>query len=960
MPPKYTGRRPVLQPIGRAAGGNAGGAPPSSSVNGNRGSLVSIHADSAALVERANSRMIRSDGSTGNGDGGSSSIGDSTVNASASFTRRAAPLPPKRSRSPIFWCAEKETPLFRGPLGEPVGRVEEGTVLRELSRYEDPFGGWWFSTRSSDGSVVWLSYYPPEVHPMEQPEEVLWNRVFDSRATPESDSTLRRDQQLKIQFRHPFRTVGGGNEVLCFSQSSLVEASRGIDQVMPSDVELIDFYWRNLSSSSKGSSEPEGSAPHSTKDFVPPSLPDDWNHRYQSALEDYYYRSTTGEETLRKHHEALQNIINGFREVVEEYTVLLVEELAKPSFERSMKTHPVFRHVFYHKGLLMRLIVDTPSGFFGGDTNAVKYAKHQFTSLQLLASQVNKFFLHHPLCSICSFKGHVVWAMAIPPITLDNCVHAPLAVAHRRVSASTVAMMKMLNVDNVLSLCAELGETLNLKEHVVHSAAENTEGDTLWKTTLPVTTELYGGRDKRLYLFLATSLLPPVPSLQIPIIRKPPVELPKSATQTKGINNFSSVPSPKVAGIGLSSEIPKNSNRNRQEEVDTSRSTQPKELSSPGTNGLIQTSGTTPQGISYIPMSAASIRRLRPEMLLSLSEHVNPDTFTHRCYDTEDEQMLLSVSEQIRGSAISAVADMFGFHRAVERIPSLPRASCTLCHREMDDEMRFVVCYNANKCCKICSHCYCQRMSEAYSSAVGHKYAGEEALTRVRFDDAVRCGHRERTGHALLPEPSIRELMHSHGLNMSYLPFIFHRLPLASTFAVEHFCKVEMCARVAAEVLQERLAAVVEPEEVQSRVAEFLAAFLSSHGTAAEALWAEDIGPAFMKKYPALGEPLFLSYMSAELLAERTQETCGVELTQESFCSLRSTNAEGECFVEVKSMFPRTKIFAVPQLTLEAANALTEKLGSWLERLLMFWIGFTSDSTYDDEHQPFYLVRGLA
>lgn len=954
MPPKYTGRRPVLQPIGRA-----GGAASPSGIIGSRISMVSVHADSSAALERNDGRVARSDG-----DG--SGVGSTSSGPHSSLARRAAPLPPKRSRSPIFWCAEKETPLFRGPLGEPVGKVDQGTVLRELSRYEDPFGGWWFSTRSSDGSVVWLSYYPPEVHPMEQPEEVLWSRVFDARATPESDSTMKRDQQIKIQFRHPFKTVGGGNEKLCFSQSNLVDLTRGIDQELPSEIELIDFYWRNLNKSNKGSSDESDGTVKSGS--IPSSIEEDWNQRYQSALEDYYYRSTT-EETLKKHLDVVQGVMSEFRQVVEAATFLLVEELAKPSFERSMKTHPVFRHVFYHKGMLIRLIVDTPSGFFGGDGNAVKYAKHQFVTHKLLASQVNKFFLHHPLCAICTFKGHTVSAMAIPPITLDSCVHAPLAVAHHRVAAPTVAMMKMLNVDNVLTLCSSLGETLNLKEHVVRSGPADTKGDsTSWKTTLPAATELYGGRDKRLYLLLSTSILPPVPSLQVPLDRKS-VEPMKSVAVVppRSVRTFS-VSSPKIGGIGLSSEIPKGpSNKQSEENNGEEKISSPNTANSPTMSrrpdiATPHSSGNNdvpPPGIAYMPMSVSTTRLLRPEMLLSLSERVNPDALTYGSYDDEDEHMLLSVSEQIRGSSISAVADMFGFHRAIERLPDLPPARCTICQREMDEEMRFIVCYNTEKCCKICSHCYCQRMSEAYSSAVGHKYAGEEALTQVRFDDAVRCGHRERTGHALLPEPSISQLMHSHGLNMAYLPFVFHRLPLASTFAVEHFCKVEMCARVAAEVLQQRLAVVVEPAEVQRRVAEFFAGFLSSHGTAAETLWAEEIGPAFMKKYPALGEPLFLSYLSAELLAERTQETCGVELTSESFWSLRSTNAEKECFIEVKGMFPRTKSFAVPHLSLEASTALAEKLGSWLERLLMFWIGFPSDCTYDDDHQPFYLVRGL-
>lgn len=855
MPPKYVGRRSLFRDAS-----DTQGLPSLFPGNRNSNSQPGVSADRLTAL----------------GPQGEASSGES---------RRRAPNPAaKRTRSPIFWKAEKDTPLFKGPLGEPVGQVAEGVVLRELSRYEDPFGGWWFSTRSSDGGVVWLSYYDPESHPMESPGEALWSRVFDTRATPESEQTLKRDTLNRIVFHHPFRSLAG--DAWHLSQLDFVELGEGTDE-MPSEISLIDFYWKNLTTNQQLSASG--------------GQDEDWNYQYQSLLEDYIFRSVST-ELLKSHGDALRNFLDQFQEVVESCALSVIEDLSKSPSDRSFKTHPNYRHVFYRGRMLLRLVMDTPSGRFGGDANAIKVARQHFRSMQFLSSESSKCFLAHPLYAITSFKGHTILAMAIPPVTSEGCLYAPLAAAHSR--PSTGPNPCSFNEDHIKDLCVLLGKSLHFKEHFIESCEPSTRAQKAetWSSTLPACSTVYAGRDKRFYLFVAASALPPIPPL---VVEK------KSASAPGGSPVLSSPAS-------ATSALP---------------------------------------GIVYVPPSTL-LRRMRPEALLLSEDEFNTDTFIYGCYRKEDAEQLLGVGEYIRGHGITAVADTIGFHRPVNAaLPLLP-AACVLCKREMEREMRLVVCRNPKKCCKICSHCYCKRMAEAFNNAVGHRYAGEEAITKVQFDDAVQCGGVCRRSHALLMEPSISALMHSHGVNMSFLPFVYHRLPFSLAFAVEHFCKVEMCARVAAEVLYGHLASAVGEADTHERVTKFFTGLLSSHGSVAEELWEKEIGPTFMKKYPSLGGPLLLSYVSPELLAERAQETCGVRLSTASLESL-ITGAAGDeqqqSFIEVEKVQMRTKSFYVPPLSIDAAAELVERLNAWLERVLMFWIGFSTDISAEETYHPFYL-----
>lgn len=822
MPPKYRGRRPSARASNEPAPQGR----------------VETHADTTTTVDR----------------------------------RRAATQDHhKRSASPIFWAAETETYLFRGPLGEPVGHVSAGTVLREWSRYEDPYGGWWCSTRSSDGSLVWFCHSDPgamEPPSTAEPSAAVWVRVFDSRATPESEQTIRSDALLSIQYRNPLKDAQGA--AICVSLQNIYEAMRGTEEA-PSDVALFDFYWAHL-------------------DAAPKDRPS-WNTRYQSALDGYFFHSSSSEELLR-HREAVESTIAAFNQTVEECVVTIVQDLVKPPHEKVLKTHPLFRHVFYKDGILFRLVMDLTNGAMGGDQQVIMAERHRFLALQALAMTSLKHLLYLPLSALCRFQGFYVFATAVPPIDMRCCVYSPLTTALQPGSGVDTHASRL-----PASLCAALGEAMNLKEHECQlksstssSSASLSATDQAWRSTLGCSTEVYAGRDKRFYIVMPCTLFPPAP-LQEAAAPRPP-------RAASAASSSSSSPPPKP---------------------------------------------------SYPWCKYA--RRLRPELVFSATPPLNADLMVQDCYTAEDETEYLALMNDLRGEGISSVADIVGFHQPIERDCGLLPANCTLCEREMTNEMRFIVCCHSDQCCKVCAHCYCQRMSEAHHAAMGPGLSGEEAMTKVKFCDAVRCGSRDRSGHALLPEPSVTRLMHAYGLNLSLLPFVFHRLPLETAFMVEHFLKVEICARGAASALQLRMSHATSAEEAQRGASDFFSSFLSSSGPAAEALWAKELGPLIMSKYPSLGGPLTMTFVARELLCERAQEVCCVQLSRDSLLSL--SNPE-ESFVTVESILPKTKRFHAPMLSMEQAGEAEGTLASWLERLLIFWIAFEDKHALAGDEEPFY------
>lgn len=973
-----------------------------------------------------------------------------------------------QSTSPILWMAKKDLLLFCGPLGEPIGNVEEGTIIREKARYEDPFGGVWFSTIASDGSVVWLSFFDPDVHPMEDPGEMNWIRVFREDASPRSavESKKNEDQSDVVEFIHPFRTplaltAGGsvrnsiGKEKLhmcrsspfpfatwCFSQEYIADLARGSEEC-PSDVVLIDYYWKGIM---------EGASPVAVFQNNAKNRTMDWNYRYQSALEYYFFGQSTAPILSRervsppsghripghsensaknkRHHgknsslsntsdwrpvlssgcstgevydskgmlqsykNEVESCLREFRETAERCVVRLLEELVKPSSSeepRTFYTHPLFRHVFYYtqEPLLLQIVVDSPSGMFGGSDSTVKQWRQRIRFMQMIAMESSKYFLSHPLYAMVTLKGMNVVVLAIPPISLARCVYAPLAEAHKRLempsspSSSSLSLLSAEKWSYILPFCNALGRALNFKEHTVRvctneegisspneelrsgTVEERKKDKHTWRTTMPVSTEIYAGEDERLYIFYA-SLSPPIPPLKGP--KMDGYSLPKSNNNGTPVRKASPFFREENGNL-LVSGLPEGP---------------PVPLSN-GAPSLLSRRGSfsSEDNLMFLP-SQQLFPRARPEILRTLPQPINPDVCIQGCYNSEDEQQLLSISEYLRGNAISAAADIIGFHRALDGMVLHPAvAYCTLCGGEMTLEMRFIVCYHPEKCCRICSHCYCKRMSKAFNGAGGSlAHSGEEALTRVLFKDAVKCGYRSRKGVALLLEPTLSEILHSQGLNLSYLPFVRNRLPMASQPLMEHFLLAEMCARVGTKLLDSVLEATADRQEMHQCASTFLSSFLSSHGSVAETLWSKEVGPAMIKKYAALGGPVSLAYLSPELLAERIQDRSGVVLTTESFSSLRGASrkkiqgrrAESEfsssrspsassvssssvppsSFIEVEGILPRTRSFLTPHVTIEEFSGLERKLSASIEQLLLFWISCGSMSKSGKEAMAFY------
>lgn len=423
-------------------------------------------------------------------DASSSASGVSSAPPTRRLQAPPASIPPKsvapRNCSPVYWQARQSTLLFAGPLGEVVGEVEEGTVILEHHRYEDPFSGWWMSTHATEnGELVWVSYNDSQCFPLrEQPSDGAWQRVYDPRATPEAKwPAAHRPSTIEIQSNqpnyHPLQQVSV-NVLKTFLDNYVAGTS---------EIQLIDYFWRSVHPLTPTAEE----------------LAEHWNCRYQSLVERaWFHMHGVSSEAATDAAVLLETCLQDFRSYVEELAVIVVEDTLLPAAERHLTSHPKHMNVFYHGNVCVIICCDSADGVYGGHHNAQKVATNIFHSYQYAALEAPKHFLCVPLMSMVDFQGQKLLVFAIPPINDTNCLYSQLRHSQKFVSTA----------EFVTQTLGSLGANLHLKPHKLNDASSVFEGT---ESTLPVEVEVYAGHDRRLYLLGLSRAIPCCPVLNKPL-----------------------------------------------------------------------------------------------------------------------------------------------------------------------------------------------------------------------------------------------------------------------------------------------------------------------------------------------------------------------------------------------------------------------------------------------------------
>ncbi|CCW70639.1 unnamed protein product [Phytomonas sp. Hart1] len=817
----------------------------------------------------------------------------------------------------MFWKASRPTLLYAGPLGEVVGEVDAGTVILERGRYRDPFNGWWLSTATvEDGTLAWVSFDRLSREPNLGEVGPAWLPVKDDRpVSSELQSSTRGPQSVEDL---SCEERGGACED-SVDIAELMRLAMGQVESVWSDVELIDYYWDAL--------------------VVPnDDITQHWNHRYQEAVEAFLYDPSDMkfcrksillvelEEKWGSPRDRLERLLLEFHEAVENIAVEFVRDTQRPLESRCLRQHPTHINVFYYEDLCIRVCTDTSESYYGGEANAHKAGKNTFRSYEYLSLGValSNCLLSVSLHALADFGGYRLLVSAIPPLTSTDCVYAPL-------QGSTCAE----SVELLSTLSKRLATSLNLSSHGVQIQAQH-GNDSVVSTNvpqlnsgiytsivLPVDIALYAGKDRRLYLLNGSNVLP--------------CSAPFSLFESREV--ISSSPLSKKSHPGCAAS-----------------------------------------GLRHV-----AAPRLRAELLLRCPHPINPDWFVEGAHTEQDVERLRELSDFVQTDGLTTVAGILGLMLPVG-FPSLPLRECRLCGGGLGNELRFLVCRHEDRCCYICTHCYTARMfarldnlnkrKEALASLSRkgkHRHRSLYPIVDpVNFTDAVRCGGAARGADALELEPSIASLMHANGLNLRYLGFVYHRLPQAFRPVMGPYLEVEMVSRAAKKLLSARLRKALTPQSAHAVVEEFFIMLLSPNGDSVERFWNEELGPQIGRLFPGVVSPFSTASLSIELLLERLGQLSGVVFSKESLaslfrlCSTEAEKSEGEVvspisqakpFIELKAINPCVKVYRLPMQRLsEDREKARAAISSVLERLLVFWIGYTPNGS-DERLQPNYLTK---
>ncbi|RNF19077.1 uncharacterized protein Tco025E_04241 [Trypanosoma conorhini] len=380
------------------------------------------------------------------------------LQSSPSAARQAA-----ASASPkapvIYWQLHgASASLYHGPLGDVVGEVPSGTVVRELRRYMDPFGSWWIALKSSEEEIVWALL--SATRETETNDDCArWQRVYDERAVAQGSSETDWQDGASVPCR-VVAPVEAGLRVVPSSDAVLRE------------LRLLEEGWRICSTA--------------------PNKGPDWNAKYQQLVELVLFGRW---EESASASEKLHTFMSEFSKAAEEAALSVLTDMHRPSSDRVAKG-PIDGALgfFIYNNLLVRLVLDDGSGNCKGDADAWRQASQAMQAMRLIALEGSKRLLYSPPSALITFAGFRCLVMAIPPLEVKNIVHV-FSLQERECPLDAPQLVKFQLQD--------LGRALGLKQPHVNLAT----GDVV-PVTMPLGMAVVAGHDKRLYAMNTSRLLP--------------------------------------------------------------------------------------------------------------------------------------------------------------------------------------------------------------------------------------------------------------------------------------------------------------------------------------------------------------------------------------------------------------------------------------------------------------------
>lgn len=291
----------------------------------------------------------------------------------SAFRRLAAPIASAQSSllpSPdeSFWQALVDAEVFTAPMGSAVDVVAEGTVVKEVARFVDPFNERWLATVGEDGHHVWLREL--EELSLSEDEAERDEEWVPAVVEGQADGGVPPVSSKQIRTRLP--------ELAPICESSLFE-----------------FFWSSVFDA----------AAHR-----------DWNSEYQRACEFVLFGTPDGEVSVDDARSLLQRVIEEFSSDVETGVTSIVSEMFESSTRsKEVAKHPSVSGVYYFNGIMFQIAIDG-SGQLGGDEGAMKVSSHIFKNIQTLSHIAPRYFFALPMALSMTFGGYRVLATSIPPI----------------------------------------------------------------------------------------------------------------------------------------------------------------------------------------------------------------------------------------------------------------------------------------------------------------------------------------------------------------------------------------------------------------------------------------------------------------------------------------------------------------------------------------------------------------
>jgi hypothetical protein len=310
----------------------------------------------------------------------------------------------------------------------------------------------------------------------------------------------------------------------------------------------------------------------------------------------------------------------------------------------------------------------------------------------------------------------------------------------------------------------------------------------------------------------------------------------------------------------------------------------------------------------YTPAVSSLFWRFRPEVVLGVSAErpISPDAFVPGSTTAENDAEVAEMTAWMRDTNIPTVAAVLGL--LDPPLAETPAYQCAATGAAVEDKLGFVACGSEAECCVV--------SPDAYGSVMRLLYWDEQPdKAQELLDSFVKCGAPSRQPHGLIMRPDVTTVMHAHGCNLRYLPYVWAQLANLSRPCSGHYLEVEMIARAAKGLLWDGLRRATDQSERRTVCINFFLGLLQRDGDHAEQFWAESLGPAIAATF-GVHTPFDMSRIDPFLVHSRVADLTGVELTTDSIASFYTD----EPFVRLEAPHPRMKNARLPALVQEAGE----------------------------------------